>query len=537
MNGRKRIPGVARGMSLRQLSKGLFICGMPGSGKTAALMNLLAQLSEGKIPFLVIEPMKKDFRLLKSLMNHPKKEYRDLATGFHLYTFGNEGISPGRLAPLKLMRGMSKDEHIGNLLHAASASMPLSSSLPFLLGEAFEEVYETHPDPTHAPIVADSIVAAQRVMSRKGYSLDTGSDVGTALLTRLAAWNRRAMGKILQCSKSIPSIETIMESQSLLELDDMQEDEACILILLLFTLIREYVKTTPWRGKGLRFVLILDEAHVVIGRKEEASSSEDHADPKGNATQFICRMMAEMRGAGVGMVTADQHASAIAPSVIKNAGSQLAFRQTSAEDRQIVVSTMLLSRVQAEELARLAPGEAFYFTEGFHRARQLRTVNLHEDMGAYEPPTDEELLEIVRKEPWWREAARERRALELMQLSGGMADLGRRLRDWLPRAAQLHVRAASRIGAEDRTRLHREARQLRTEIDSHLEEFRRETYRPLLGEAIPEDIGVLQPLAKLRQSLQERFESAIQSSAQAAIECLNKTIGLIGQKTQREVLS
>ena len=60
MNGRKRIPSVARGMSVRQLSKSLFICGMPGSGKTTALMNLLAQLSEGKIPFPVTEPVKEE---------------------------------------------------------------------------------------------------------------------------------------------------------------------------------------------------------------------------------------------------------------------------------------------------------------------------------------------------------------------------------------------------------------------------------------------------------------------------------------------
>ncbi|MCX7015814.1 MAG: hypothetical protein NTW86_25220, partial [Candidatus Sumerlaeota bacterium] len=187
-----------RGIPLGLLAKHLIITGKPGSGKTTALMNIVIQLCQQGIPFILIEPVKKEYRLLKTLQAHANPAIRQLAQNLRIFTLGNESVSPGRLGLFGLLPGIREEEHIEHLLHAAAASMPLSSSLPFLLGESFEEVYETFRGRERFPAAGDLLAAAQRVCSRKGYSAATGSDIETALMTRLGSWTRRSLGKVLQ---------------------------------------------------------------------------------------------------------------------------------------------------------------------------------------------------------------------------------------------------------------------------------------------------------------------------------------------------
>lgn len=71
---------------LDSLTKHCFITGMTGSGKTTSCFNLLLQLYRLGIPFLVIEPV--------------KSEYRSLLTqipSLQVFTVGDEDAAPFRL--------------------------------------------------------------------------------------------------------------------------------------------------------------------------------------------------------------------------------------------------------------------------------------------------------------------------------------------------------------------------------------------------------------------------------------------------------
>lgn len=71
---------------LDALTKHCFITGMTGSGKTTSCFNLLLQLYRLGIPFLVIEPV--------------KSEYRSLLTqipSLQIFTVGDEDAAPFRL--------------------------------------------------------------------------------------------------------------------------------------------------------------------------------------------------------------------------------------------------------------------------------------------------------------------------------------------------------------------------------------------------------------------------------------------------------
>jgi len=99
-----------------------------------------------------------------------------------------------------------------------------------------------------------------------------------------------------------------------------------------------------------KYILFIEEAHNIIGRTGEARPSEENADPKAYATEFICRMMAECGGYDVGIGIIDQLPSALSPAVMKHVGSLTLLRETHEEDRESGGSAMLASKAQKENL-------------------------------------------------------------------------------------------------------------------------------------------------------------------------------------------
>ncbi|MBC2714919.1 MAG: ATP-binding protein [Desulfobacteraceae bacterium] len=393
-----------------------FVSGMTGKTKTNTMRNIILQLHEQKIPFLVIEPVKTEYRILKTLKNHPDKNASRLAKSLEVYTVGVETVSPFRFNPLWILPGISIDEHIDNILACFMASMPVADGpLPALLGEALERVYENYNE-DDPPILSDLVAATGKVLAEKGYSADTNADISSALEVRLGMLIRRAVGTVFQCSKNIPSIDRLMNSSSILEFDRVHTTQACLIILFLLTSIREYLKIVPKTGKDPRFVIIIEEAHNIVGRTGQATPSPDVADPKAFAAEYICRMLAELRALGVGIFIMDQHNSAVAPEVIKNTSTKIAFPQVDMEDREVIGAAMLFGPKEMEEIARLPVGEAYYITEGYHGPRRIKTENLQERFDLNTIVIGEHIIPYLQDDDWLIDALTERIVNELEQL-------------------------------------------------------------------------------------------------------------------------
>jgi len=96
---------------LDTLTKHCFITGMTGSGKTTSCFNLLLQLYRLGVPFLVIEPV--------------KSEYRSLLTqipSLQVFTLGDEDTAPFRLNIFEPPPGVKLQTHVENLEGAWNAS-------------------------------------------------------------------------------------------------------------------------------------------------------------------------------------------------------------------------------------------------------------------------------------------------------------------------------------------------------------------------------------------------------------------------------
>lgn len=388
-------------LPLRGLTKHMFIAGVPGSGKTTAVLNLLVQLFRRGIPFLVIEPVKTEYRVLKTLQNHPDSYLKDLARQLRVYTPGNDAISPFRFNPLQVPEVITRDEHISQLQSCFEAAMPMGGPLQALIAEAIEEVYEKAGSGTF-PQMADLLEAAGRIMADKKYEGEVRSNLQAAIEVRLGLLTRRSMGRTFQCLGSIPSVPDLLQYPTIIEMDYLSQDHACLLTLFLLSALRAHIKTDPKRRwKKLHHVTVIEEAHNIVGRTGSAKASEEIADPKAFAAHYVSRMLAELRALGEGIIIADQLPSAVAPEVVKNTGTKIAHRLVSNEDREDLGGAMLLDGIQIEEIARLEPGEAYFYTEGLHSPRRVRCLDANAYLGLSDYVSADPLAALLSQEDWF----------------------------------------------------------------------------------------------------------------------------------------
>ena len=521
--------GLPRGIRIdKNLAKHLFIAGVPGSGKTISAFNILLQLARRRIPFLVFEPAKTEYRTLKTLKDHSDPEVQRLANDLQIYTPGNETVSPMRFNPLQIPDGIGCYEHIENICRCFQAAMPMGGPMPALLAESLERVYERYSTPDRPPRMADLYATVKEVSAEKGYSGDVAADVRAAIEVRLGALTRRAMGQVLQSPHNAPSIDRLMTGHSVIELAHIPGEKGCLLTLFLLTAVREYVKTVPWTGNGLRLVVVLEEAHNVVGRAADATPSEENADPKAYASQFICEMLAELRAMGVAIIIVDQLPSAVAPEVIKNTGSKLAFREVDREDRESLGATMLFGPIETEEIARLQPGEAYFFTEGYFGPRRIRTPNLQAELSLPAVPMGTSVLEFLDGDSWFTGAAEARIGAEMAELLRQMNDFEESRERMRKRMAWLigeRFRIVKSVPAPKRPArlrpLGEDTRALHKRLCRAFNVFRRDVYRPLMGTygqaAVP-----AKELQAFRDQLRRRFESVIEPGVKSCLQRLER---------------
>ncbi len=520
---------VPRGIAVDAWRKHLAVFGLPGTGKTTNIINMLVQLAERGIPFMVIETAKTEYRLLKKFKKHHQRSIRKLAKELQIYTPGNETVSPFRFNPLRRPPGIGVDEHIENILACFKAVIPVQSgSLPALLGEALEMVFERFPDPENPPVMSDLVCMVEEVLGSKGYSPQTRSDMQTVIEVRLGVLARRVIGKIFQCRDGV-HIDQLMTVPSIIELDGLPAEQKCLKSLFILNAICENLKTSP-PPKGLRYVIVIEEAHNVLGSTRNTPVSEDVADPKSSVAELLSKMLVELRALGVAIILSDQHPSSVESCASKSVGSKMAFREVYGDDRDELGRSMLFGPTEMQDIARLGTGEAYFFTEGYFGPRRIRTENLPPEMNLAEFPSDSELHELIRHEPWFRQAAQNRVVVELGQLKEGMDKYDEKTAS-ISGCVKRLLRIRHRLQTQKRTKSRSdgiaivlaELRNQRKKLLSHYRQFLGGCYKRFSYlQAELEDYD--ESITKFGRITIGRFEKSIKPCTRELLEFIDKSI-------------
>lgn len=423
--------------------KHAFICGVPGSGKTNTMLHLANSLWNHKrvvytednglsnsfkeendpIPFLVLEPAKREYRELA------RYDIPDLI----ILSPSASTLFPMRLNPFEFPKGLTLSEHISKLCQVFEGAFPIASPAPFILDKSIEGIYREHGWNTNDinsgekeyPTMSELYDRFQKELSQTTYDSEIQGNIQSVLEMRIGSLLRREMKDIFDVKRSTFSPEDWLKHPVIVELESLGEGPANFVTLLLCTLIRETLKASP-RGnpeKAVRHVIFIEEAHNLIAPEAQVTSNQD-SNPKIAATAYIVKMLAEVRALREGIIIADQLPTAMAPEVIKNTNIKLIHRLTSIDDRQLIGSTMSASGIQLEHVAVYRPGEALMSYEGLQRPFELR-VQEQKGHGA-ETPNDDELYEIMIQKPAFFKLAQEEEHLKWEALKEKVKSLKRK---------------------------------------------------------------------------------------------------------------
>lgn len=339
------------GISLRDLAKHMLIAGTPGSGKTTFSVSLLDRLwKQYHIPFLVIEPAKNEYRAL--IQSIPELQ---------VFTPGKNFISPFVFNPFVPPKNVKLETYKSTLKTAFAAAVSMSTPLDKIFEEAINNCYSdfrwldtyTVDDKGKIFNISDFIKCFQETFDEIGYTGDA-RNIGRAGTVRL-----KSLINLFDNYYSIP-IQDLLEKPTVIELAAIENsDQKALIISLLLLSILAYVNSNYIGEGGLKNVILLEEAHVLLDA--DSNSSYQDANPSAIAQGLVKRMLAEIRSYGVGIIIADQSPRKVSTDVVALTDMKLIFRLVEATDKQIVADSMNMSESQIQRLSRLKPGEAFLF--------------------------------------------------------------------------------------------------------------------------------------------------------------------------------
>lgn len=382
-------PSVDATFDTQQLAKHGLIVGVPGSGKTTAMFSILHQLwdapPEERIPFIVLEPAKTEYRALKGL---PR-----FADDMLVFTLGDEDTSPFRFNPFEVLPGIRLENHISRLQACFVGAFDLFDPLPIFLEQAIRRTYleQGWYDDSRGgepglitPTLTDLVHNAEWIVEHSGFDPKMKSDFKASLLERLNSLRRGSKGRMLDCRRSIP-MDDLMGRPVVLELDNLNGDEKSLIMMFLLSYVFEYCKSKRTSGSPLKHLLVVEEAHNLISSQQGETS---RANPRGQTIELFVNMLAEMRALGQGILIADQLPTAIAPQAVKQTNLKLLMRVTARDDREEIGSSMDLNDEQMHQVVNFKTGHAYLYHEGEDRVRMIRMPDFKRQHRVNEPPDD-----------------------------------------------------------------------------------------------------------------------------------------------------
>lgn len=338
-------------IKIDSLKKHTLIAGITGSGKTTTVKKILAELSRNNIPFLVIEPV--------------KSEYRDVE-GVRFIEVGKDDFSINLFRPSAIETPIIT--HIDYLRAVFGASFVLYPPMPYILESAIYHAYrkknfafdEKDRRCINYPDIVDLIYSIEDVVKELHFSERLNDDVLASLKIRFSNLLRGYKGKIFNSNSSLGFSE-LMKNPTVINLNQIVDDEQkALLISILLVNLYEYRMAQGTRDE-LQHVTIIEEAHRLLSKAP--ADNADAANPKAKAVEFFANLLAEIRSYGEGLIIAEQIPTKLIPDVIKNTGTKIIHKLVSMDDKMVVGNSMNFEEKQESFLTLLKPGQAIAFTE------------------------------------------------------------------------------------------------------------------------------------------------------------------------------
>lgn len=339
----------------RSLNMHTFITGSTGSGKSNAVYQILTELRQDKIPFLVIEPAKGEY---KDVFGH-LPDVRVFSTNPNIAQLIN-------LNPFMFPESIHVLEHVDGLVEIFNVCWPMYDAMPAFFKDAILKSYEVigwdlssstfEGDEIEYPDFEVLTEQLDELIGNSDYASDIKSNYRGALLTRVKSLTV-GLNKSIFTNDQTP-YEQLFDNNCILDISRVKSTETKALIMgLMVYMLNEYrVDQKNENNVGLRHVTVLEEAHNLLKNTKGGES-----ELIGKSIEMLTNTIAEIRTYGEGFIIVDQSPSSVDIAAIKNTNTKIVLRTPEAGDREAVGRSMGLTDDQVNEIAKLPSGVAVVY--------------------------------------------------------------------------------------------------------------------------------------------------------------------------------
>lgn len=377
----------------KDLDKHIFVAGVTGSGKTTTCHNILYN---SNLPFLVIEPAKTEYRVLKDV-------YPDLL----VFTLGNENAgTPFRLNPFEFFPHESITSRVDMIKASIEAAFDMEAAIPQIIESAIYACYEDYgwdistkknskfPNPyddgVYAfPTLEDLINKITEVVDEQGFDVRLKNDYIGSIKARLMGLMMGTKGVMLNTPRSI-DFEDLINRRVVLELEEIRngDEKSLIMGFVLMNLVQA-IRGKYVDGVTHKHVTLVEEAHRLLSKFVAGDSPN-----KKRGVETFTDMLAEIRKYGECLVIVDQIPNKMTPEILKNTNTKIVHKIFAEDDKDAIGNTIVLDKEQKAFLSNLDTGRAIVFSQGYSKAIQVK-VNRIEEIDDEKRIKDEELRPAV----------------------------------------------------------------------------------------------------------------------------------------------
>ncbi len=384
----KDMNGYPVNFALKDFPRHAFFTGMPGSGKTNTMLHMVTQLWKKGIPFLALEPAKKEYRAILGY-----KEMQDV----YLFSPHLQSKFPLQMNPMEFPIGTRLSEHINALLEVFEGSFTLEGPTYKFLSSSIQRSFtdlgwdiedeNTEDCELPYPTLQDVYNNLEKEIDASSYDGELKGNIRSFLQVRLGGLMERDTGELFNVRLSTIKPDEWLNISAIVELEVLGEQAKNFFVLLVCHYILETLRANPSGGVDsngkpmpVRHVVFIEEAHNIIAPSTQQAGS-DSVDPKISATAYIVKMLAEVRALREAIVIADQLPTALASEVTKNTGLKLVHRLTAQDDREQIGTAISASPMQLERMASFTSGRAFIYHERTMKPFEMQVAEwVHPDV-------------------------------------------------------------------------------------------------------------------------------------------------------------
>ena len=356
----------------KDLNKHIFVAGVTGTGKTTTCQRILL---ESGMPFLVVEPAKTEYRIMKL-----SKKTEDIV----IFTLGQDNIAPFRLNPFEFFPHESLTSRVDMIKAAIEASFDMEAAIPQLIESTIYECYKDYgwnvntnkntkfenpfADDVYAfPTFNDILKKVDAVAEKQGFDERLKKDYIGSIKARLQSLTLGSKGLMLNTPRSIDFVG-LLDKKVVLEIEEVKNTgEKSFVMGLIMTNLREALRAKYKENKHFKHITLIEEAHRLLSKFEPGDSVN-----KKQGVEIFADMLAEVRKYGESLIIADQIPNKLTPEVLKNTNTKIIHKLFAEDDKESVGNTMILEKEQKEFLSSLPTGRAVVFSQGWSKAVQVQ---------------------------------------------------------------------------------------------------------------------------------------------------------------------